>query len=292
MSVVKSFSVGNGDMFYIGHNSGSFTIIDCCLVADDAEDILNEVAERAAASSVVRFISTHPDEDHLRGLTLLDERVGIRNFYCVENATTKPDESEDFVRYRQLHDSRKAFFLSKGCRRRWLNEEDTVRGASGLHIHWPDTSHEEFEWALQDASDGQSPNNLSPVIEYRAQCARFMWMGDLETDFLDAVADDLEVQSVTILFAPHHGRESGRVPERLLRVLNPQIVIIGEAPSEHLNYYRGYSTITQNSADDIVFDCSEDAVDIYIGSSTYGVDFLHNLRLPYKFGYYIGSLVR
>ena len=30
MSVVKSFSVGDGDMFYIDHNSDNFTTIDCC----------------------------------------------------------------------------------------------------------------------------------------------------------------------------------------------------------------------------------------------------------------------
>ena len=29
MSIVKSFSVGNGDMFYINHGSDNFTIIDC-----------------------------------------------------------------------------------------------------------------------------------------------------------------------------------------------------------------------------------------------------------------------
>ena len=42
MSIVKSFSVGNGDMFYIKHNSSSFTIIDCCL-SDNREDILQEI---------------------------------------------------------------------------------------------------------------------------------------------------------------------------------------------------------------------------------------------------------
>jgi hypothetical protein len=30
MSIVKSFSVGDGDMFYIKHNSDNFTTIDCC----------------------------------------------------------------------------------------------------------------------------------------------------------------------------------------------------------------------------------------------------------------------
>ena len=29
MSIIKSFSVGEGDMFYIQHNSDNFTVIDC-----------------------------------------------------------------------------------------------------------------------------------------------------------------------------------------------------------------------------------------------------------------------
>jgi hypothetical protein len=36
MSIVKSLSVGNGDMFYIQHGSDNFTIIDCCLSDDNA----------------------------------------------------------------------------------------------------------------------------------------------------------------------------------------------------------------------------------------------------------------
>lgn len=31
MSIIKSFSVGNGDTFYIKHGNDSFTVIDCCL---------------------------------------------------------------------------------------------------------------------------------------------------------------------------------------------------------------------------------------------------------------------
>lgn len=37
MSIIKSFSVGNGDMFYIDHNSENFTIIDCNLIDDDTK---------------------------------------------------------------------------------------------------------------------------------------------------------------------------------------------------------------------------------------------------------------
>ena len=38
MSVIKSFSVGDGDMFYINHNSDNFTTIDCCYSDDDNKE--------------------------------------------------------------------------------------------------------------------------------------------------------------------------------------------------------------------------------------------------------------
>ena len=38
MSIIKSFSAGNGDMFYINHNSDNFTTIDCCY-EDDAQPL-------------------------------------------------------------------------------------------------------------------------------------------------------------------------------------------------------------------------------------------------------------
>ena len=44
MSTIKSFSVNNGDMFYIKHGSDNFTIIDCNLVEDKKEDIIDELS--------------------------------------------------------------------------------------------------------------------------------------------------------------------------------------------------------------------------------------------------------
>jgi len=40
MSKVKSFSVGDGDMFYIKHGSDNFTTIDCCLSDDNKKKSL------------------------------------------------------------------------------------------------------------------------------------------------------------------------------------------------------------------------------------------------------------
>lgn len=84
MSIIKSYSVGNGDMFYIKHGTDNFSIIDCCLYNDKKDIIIKEILEIASTKEIVRFISTHPDEDHIHGLELLNKNLNITNFYCVK----------------------------------------------------------------------------------------------------------------------------------------------------------------------------------------------------------------
>ena len=91
MSLVKSFSVGDGDMFYIQHGTDNFSIIDCSLPDDREDEILDEIAAAQEGKGITRFISTHPDQDHLQGIVQLDDRFKLLNFYVVKNAATKSD---------------------------------------------------------------------------------------------------------------------------------------------------------------------------------------------------------
>ena len=77
MSLIKSISVGNGDMFYIKHGSDNFTIIDCYMDETNKDDIINEIVEESKNKSIKRFISTHPDDDHIHGLKYLDDEINI-----------------------------------------------------------------------------------------------------------------------------------------------------------------------------------------------------------------------
>ena len=256
-----------------------------------ADSIIAEVKTKQKAKGISRFISTHPDEDHFSGLELLDQHLSIVNFYCVKNSATKDDETDDFKKYCELRDSDKAFYIHKGCTRKWMNLDDETRKSSGISIHWPDTTNQEFKLALEDAAKGLSPNNISPIIEYSGPGGSFIWMGDLETEFMANIADVLSLPKTAILFAPHHGRDSGKVPSDLLDEMDPEVIVIGEAPSAHLNYYAGYNTITQNSAGDIIFDCNNDYIDIYVSNKSYSVTFLVNRKLANNHGaYYLGSL--
>ena len=300
MSIIKSFSVGEGDMFYIKHGSSNFTIIDCCLDDDNADAIIEEIELERKGKNITRFISTHPDEDHIHGLKYLDSILDIRNFYCVANKATKNEVTDDFKYYCAFRDNPEVqFFVYRGCSRKWMNANDENDGqnygSSGINFLWPDLNNVDYCEALKLAAQGIAFNNISPIFTYEVdKGVKVIWMGDMEKDFQEKIKDCVAWPQVDILFAPHHGRDSGKVPEEILRKLNPQIVVIGEAPSEHLNYYRGYNTITQNTAKDIIFDNGGVWTHVYFTERNYPYDlsFLTNLNAyNSKLGFYAGSFL-
>lgn len=132
MTIIKSFSVGKGDMFAIRHASDNFTIIDSYLTNDNKDNILRDIKVLGRGKRVHRFISTHPDEDHILGLELLDIRQKILNFYCVENQATKqkiqPEHKASFDKYFELRgDKKKSFYIKQSCSRRWMNRSNKER---------------------------------------------------------------------------------------------------------------------------------------------------------------------
>src|SRR5579863_5062761 len=280
-------------MYYIRHGSDNFTIIDCNLPHDRSGSILAEIVTQSKGKGITRFISTHPDQDHISGLIKLDETIGILNFYCVANKATKDSPTTDFRHYRKLRDDpKKAFYLYKGCSRKWMNESDDARGQAGIDILWPVTGDVDFVSALKDAANGMPPNNISCIVQYSLKdSVTMLWMGDLETDFMTKIEAKVAIPKVDILFAPHHGRDSGKVPSAWLQAMDPGLIVIGEAPSEYLNYYRGYDIVTQNSTGDILFDCVTGKVHVYVGSHNYEAACLDNEGLDHKHGlYYAGTL--
>lgn len=291
MAIVKSLAVGNGDMFYIKHNSDNFSIIDCNLTADSADCRITELIKESQSKGITRFISTHPDQDHFGGIELLDASMPIHNFYVVRNEAIKDDETISFKHYCKLRDdSDKAFYISKECSRKWMNEESEERGSSGIRVLWPDTNNPDFKNALTACNAGESYNNVSAVIRYKLQDgASFMWLGDLETKFMESITKHIELEKTTIVFASHHGRESGKIPDAWLKKLDPQIIVIGEAPSRHLNYYTGYTTITQNSAGDITMECIDNKVHFYVSNTNYKPAELTDESMN-TFKNYVGSI--
>lgn len=136
-----------------------------------------------------------------------------------------------------------------------------------------------------------SPNNISPIVKYSLnEGVTILWMGDLEADFMEKIKDKVTIDAADIFFAPHHDRDTGKVPGDWLKSIDPKMVIIGEAPSEYLNYYEGYNTVTQNSAGNIILECVSGKTHIYVSNTNYSVDFLDDENMKDTYGKYIGTL--
>jgi beta-lactamase superfamily II metal-dependent hydrolase len=298
MSIIKSFSVGNGDMFYIKHGSDNFSMIDCCLSDENRKEIVNEIKRESKYKGITRFISTHPDGDHIQQLYYLDDEINIVNFYCVDNEATKLIKTRSFERYCELRDSSKAFKIYKGCSRKWMNEngpDDRTgfeRKSSGINILWPNISNAYYKYELQRAKDGVAFNNISCIIKYSLNGGvTAIWMGDLEKDFMENIKNAITLPKTNILFAPHHGRKSGKIPEEWINQMDPDIIVMGEANSNDSDYasYPNHNKIRQNSAKNITFECIENKVHIYSSNINYSVDFL-DWEYQNTFDYYIGTL--
>ncbi|WP_276867747.1 hypothetical protein [Enorma massiliensis] len=297
MSIIKSFSVGNGDLFYIKHGTDNFTIIDCDLYQDRSDAILAELQHAASDKEIRRFISTHPDEDHYHGIERIEECGLCENFYCVQNNICK-DDSASFECYKKLrdHESR-AYHIYKGCSRRWLNQNSDDRGSSGINVLWPIVEDGRFLEQLRKANNGGEVNNISPIIKYSLKDGvTAIWMGDLEKGFMNEIVDDINIPRADILFAPHHGRKSGHVPTKWLEDMSPKIIVVGEAPSEDLCYYENYNTITQNTAGDIEFECVDHRVHVRVSKGNLEYTFLKNLDVSGRvtstgeYLWYVGSI--
>jgi hypothetical protein len=278
MSVVKSFATGVGDTFCIRHDSDDFTIIDCRIDAE-REDILAEIAE-CADKRVTRFISTHPGDEHMRGLARLDDEIDLREFYVVENHATKSEDTEDFERYRELHDSTKAFFLERGC----LKESDF----GPIEVLWPVLENPDFQAVLLAAEEGANPNNLSTILSYRREKGvTMLWFGDLETEFMARIEDEIELPRAEIVFAAQHGR--ARMPAKWIEQMDPQVIVLGGAAPEFLEYYEGRDHIRQEATGNITFECLERVTHLYVEDGSYETDFLDS-GIADRYGNYLGSV--
>lgn len=297
MSKIKSFSVSDGDLFYIEHSQDSFTIIDCNLISERKDIIINELKRVKKGKTIFRFISTHPDDDHIKGIEDINRTLDINNFYCVENKVTRSDKSQSFECYCKLRDGNNKCFLKKGIQRCYLNKdgetEEKKINSSGINVLWPNTDNNDFRLALKDAEENGHFNNISPIIKYTSSDGiSFLWFGDLESEFMEKIKDELisSLSHVNVLFAPHHGRKTGRIPNDVLKVLSPNLIVVGEANSEELDYYHDYNHINQNTLKDILLVTSESGLDIF-ATKYHSYDFLEDLKKDVDGLVYIGTLV-
>ncbi len=228
--------------------------------------------------NIFRFIITHPDMDHLDGIRDLYTDFDVTNTWDTDNLKyIDPNgnfagyNKEDWEFYRKL---RAGQYTGTGRKTYYATEVNEYYNQDDLKILAPTRT------LVKQANDSGNFNDSSYVLLYTPKKAnggnwKFLFAGDSEDSTWEYILANFkdEVANVDVLFAPHHGRDSGRSYE-FLKTVNPKVTLFGNASSKHLAYNCYKPTrITNNQAGYVIFDISESAFTIYVKNYEFARDF-------------------
>ena len=229
---------------------------------------------------VFRYIQTHPDMDHMDGISDFFEVFRPLNFWDTDNnkkltsseLSKSPYSEQDWHFYKKLrsgHADPKRLVLTSGAEGQfWNRDERGNSGSDDLYILSPTAE------LTRRANQLNDYNDCSYVILYRSENKRIVFGGDSHDQTWKHIlsAHQSDVTDIDLLIAPHHGRASGRSYE-FLNVLKPKLTFFGNAQSEHMAYSawrnRGLKFITNNQANCMIVDVKRGRLDVYVTNETF-----------------------
>jgi competence protein ComEC len=259
---VHFLNVGHGDCTIIKHPSGRLTMIDVNNSQDfDAETFAEELEEErrkhrnslgsflGSSGGVLggpneklwRFILTHPDLDHMRGLKALYQNIGFTNFWDTDHTKTKPDfrsdaDKDDWYFYQWLRFANgpmkpRMYTRGDACYA-FGKEENGMPGGDNIEILSPTLE------LVGECNTAEKSNDLSIVIRVHHARRSVLLPGDAE----EAAWDEMvrfygnRLKS-SFLKASHHGRDTG-YHLNALKLIDPVMtfVSVGRKPDTDACY--------------------------------------------------------
>jgi beta-lactamase superfamily II metal-dependent hydrolase len=193
-----------------------------------------------------RFILTHPDIDHLRGLKRLRETIGIDNFWDTQHTKTTPaqfrndHEREEWQHYLHLRAGQlglQPLFFTRGDRAfAFAVNEVGQPGGDGIEILSPTPA------LIKQCNDAGKSNDLSIVLRVSHARRSVLLTGDIEKLAWDDLVASYGAQLKSdFLQASHHGRDTGYHLDAL-KLIAPEVVVVsvGRKPATDASHkYRG-----------------------------------------------------
>lgn len=196
---------------------------------------------------VFRYVQSHPDLDHMRGLSALRASgIGIINFWDTNHGKIPESLSEqdaiEWAEYQRLRCGQceaKVLPLYRGANAAYFSEDPPgIPGGDGIEILAPTPETE------QAANSSGNTNNLSYVLRVTLGGVVVILGGDAEQEVWESVlrayGNNLKCH---VLKASHHGRDTGYHQEAV-EAMSPAytIVSVGRKPdTDASNKYLQYS---------------------------------------------------
>lgn len=237
---IHFLDVGHGDCTIIEHPSGRITVIDLnetnyksCIL------YIKALLSKRSNNISHRYIQTHPDMDHMRGLSRLLSEFDILNFWDTKNTKTisnftSNSDRLDWLAYTYFPEDKKRYY-ERGHSCLYLNQDN-------IEILSPSRA------TTYEANNQENQNNHSYILRITHGKASIVLGGDAESKVWDDLAEQGLLRKCTVLKAPHHGRDSGYSSEAL-KYLRPQHIVtsVGKKPetdahAKYSNHSKVYST--------------------------------------------------
>lgn len=197
--------------------------------------------------SLFRYIQSHPDLDHMRGLVALNGAgIKITNFWDTRH-DKDPDfrwegDEEEWKEYLALGDGKRGstvLHLQRGSIGKYYNTDEAGNSpGDGLEILSPTPE------LIKEANESGDTNNLSYVLRLNYRGISVVFGGDAEDKAWNSIVEHYgEKLKCSVLKASHHGRDSG-FHQEAVKLMNPDytIVSVGKKPNtDASNKYRQYS---------------------------------------------------
>lgn len=207
-------------------------------------DPVEYMQRKLRGRSLHRFVLTHPDLDHMRGLRRVHDSIGFANFWDTANTKPRPSYRSDADRvdwefYQNLQsDTRRKVYRRGHSLFAFGKDENGYPGGDNVEILSPD---EEIVGACNTAGIS---NDISIVLRVHHAGRTVLLPGDVEKLAWDNMVNFYGGRlKCDFLKASHHGRDTGYHLEAL-QLIRPVMtfVSVGRKPAtDASSKYRGQS---------------------------------------------------
>ena len=207
--------------------------------------------ENYPGKPIFRYIQSHPDLDHMRGLSaLIKSDIKIHNFWdCPhdkEPVFRSDEDRKDWKAYLELSSGQYGATVinpRRGSFQKYYNQnEDGSSGGDGLTILSPSGNFH------ADCREAEDTNNSSYVLLYQNQKVKVILGGDAEEkawNEIFALYKDSVLKNCSVLKASHHGRDTG-YHQQAVKVMNPEYVVVSAGKKPDTEVCAKYSQYCDN----------------------------------------------
>ena len=222
---ITMFDVGAGDSFYIEMPNGDDILIDGGLYSNGTK-IVEMLNKREKNMTLEAVISTHPDADHVSGLSKVFKKMKVKKFYYPSD-----------VSYSKTETAKEVMSLAKkesGCKIVKAKPGTKIKGGNGAYLEF---FHSETNY------DTTNKDSVMCYIKYNK--LDVLLTGDAEDG---AEYKGLEKINMDIVQAPHHGSK-GSSSTSFIKKFDPEHVLIstngvkyGHPHDATLKRYKNYDS--------------------------------------------------